>query len=264
VLTRTQSQRRTDEIDAASALLSSFADRSTAIADARTKAPPPDALTLKQNEQALGNDLTIVEKSLAGQSADVTALEKATGWELVGTILEARCATAICFDNGTTKNWLGIEPLVELPVGKSFAIGHTSLSDWVNNHELHVDLAAGIRIWMFRDIVSFSLYLSKPLSDTPVRLEGSSFVYPGSSIRRPFPGASIGLLFDSLWIGFDRDELRNGDGQADHDATGGSLNSAYPPNEVISSSWTVTVAIQPVTAFRTAIGTAVQASKEGR
>lgn len=264
-LTQAQSQHRTDEINAASALLGSYGDRAAAITAARKNSPTSDALVrATQDENALALDLDKVETMLAAQSADVTAIEKATGWDLVETILEARCATAICFNNGSTKNWLGIEPLVELPVGKSFAIGHTSLSDWVNNHELHVDLAAGIRVWMFRDVVSFSMYLSKPLSDTPVRLEGSSFVYPGSSIRRPYPGAALGLLFDSIWIGFDRDELRNGDSQTNRDATGGSLNSAYPPNEVISSSWTVTVALQPVTAFRTAIGTAVQASKEGR
>jgi hypothetical protein len=71
----------------------------------------------------------------------------------------------------------------------------------------------------------------------------------------------VGLFFDSIWIGIDRDELRNGDGQDQQGQASGALNPFYPPNEVISSAWTVTIALQPVTAFRTAIGTAVQATK---
>lgn len=215
----------------------------------------------QQERDAFEKELTAASEALAAISTELTSIEKATGWSLVETLLEARCATAICFENGGTKYWLGIEPLVELPVGKSFAIGNTTLSDWVNNHEIRVDLAAGLRVWFFRDVVSFSVYLSKALNDSPVRLEGSPFVYPGASIRRPYPGAAFGLLFDSLWVGIDRDELRNGDGQAPASGATGSLNPGFPPNEVISSAWTVTIALQPVTAFRTAIGTAVQSMK---
>ena len=183
--------------------------------------------------------------------------EPKRGWELVTSILKARCATAFCFDNGTgpgkQKYWLGIEPLVELPVGKSVALSKSALGAYVNNHDVKVDLAAGVRVWFFRDLISLAVYLSKPLTDARVRLEGSEFVYPAASVRRPYPGIGVGLLFDTLWLGFDREELRNGDGQ-----DSSSLNPEYPPNELVSSSWTLTVAIQPVTAFRTAIGTAAQ------
>jgi len=211
-------------------------------------------------QQPLSKQTALAEAGLSAIKAQLTDVSNATGWNLVGTLLRARCATAICFDNGEKKDWLGIEPLVELPVGKSLALSKSSLSNYVDNHELRIDLAAGARVWLFRDIVSVSVYISKPLTDGRIRLEGSPFVYPAASIRRPYPGIALGLLFDSLWLGFDRDELRNGDGQ---DVM--AVNPDFPPNTVVSSTWTLTVALQPVTAFRTAIGTAVQATgRNGR
>ncbi|HXK19384.1 MAG TPA: hypothetical protein VNG33_16350 [Polyangiaceae bacterium] len=219
-------------------------------------APTPAPTDVVQSyEKALNTQTALAEAGLAAITAQLTEVSNATGWNLVGTLLRARCATAICFDNGAKKDWLGIEPLVELPVGKSLALSKSSLSDYVDNHELRIDLAAGARVWLFRDVVSVSLYISKPLTDGRIRLEGSPFVYPAASFRRPYPGIAVGLLFDSLWLGFDRDELRNGDGQ---DAM--AVNPDFPPNKVVSSTWTLTVALQPVTAFRTAIGTAVQAT----
>ncbi|HEY8087824.1 MAG TPA: hypothetical protein VIF09_08265, partial [Polyangiaceae bacterium] len=54
---------------------------------------------------------------------------------------------------------------------------------------------------------------------------------------------------DTLWLGIDRDELRNGsDGSS-------NINPQFPPNGLVSGVWTFTVAIQPFTAFRTGIGT---------
>jgi hypothetical protein len=156
------------------------------------------AVATEKERDALEKELTAATEALAAINTELTSIEKATGWSLVEILLEARCATAICFDNGGTKHWLGIEPLVELPIGKSFAMGCTTLSDWVNNHDIRVDLAAGLRIWFFRDVVSFSVYLSKPLNDSPVRLEGSPFVYPGAAIRRPYPGAAFGGGSSSL------------------------------------------------------------------
>ncbi|HEX6276809.1 MAG TPA: hypothetical protein VFZ53_27405 [Polyangiaceae bacterium] len=222
----------------------------------RAPLTPEQAKAAEQQAARTDRALVSVESGLKAIGGQLASLESTTGWDLVGTLLRARCATAICFDNGDKKDWLGIEPLVELPTGKSFSLSTSSLSSYVDNHDLRIDLAAGARVWLFRDVVSVSVYISKPLTDAPVRLEGSSFVYPASSVRRPYPGFALGLLFDSLWLGFDRDELRNGDGQ-----DGAALNPEYPPNEVISSSWTLTVALQPVTAFRSAIGTAVQSTQ---
>jgi hypothetical protein len=164
----------------------------------------------------------------------------------VDAYLKARCASALCFYKG---NWLGIEPLVELPVGKSFAIGAGSLVNYVNNHEIKVDLAAGFRIWFFRDLISVSLYLSFPLSSSDVKLEGSSFTYPASAIRRPFPGLAFGLLYDIIWVGIDHDELRNGD-----TVNSSGYNPEFPTNARISSCTTITVALQVVTATRALFG----------
>jgi hypothetical protein len=218
--------------------------------------PPPAPTT----EPAAVSDAKATEVNAATSSPESGSPgnEKVTnGSNVVEALLEARCAVAICFDNGGQPNWLGIEPLVELPVGSSFSITSSALSDYVNNHEIKVDLAAGARVWLFQDVISVALYISKPLNDGKIRLAGSPFVYPASSVRRPFPGIAVGLLYDTLWLGFDRDELRNGDGQ---DAS--ALNPDFAPNAVISSSWTLTLALQPVTAFRTAIGTAVQSGKK--
>lgn len=206
-------------------------------------------------------DIGEVTAAVAWLQADAKLVMQSTvGNSLVDTLLQARCRTAICFDNGEEqKYWLGIEPIVELPVGKSFGVGRSSLADYVNNHELRVDLAAGLRVWFFRDVFSVSVYISKALTDASVRIEGSPFVYPGSAVKRPYPGLALGLFYDSLWVGFDRDELRNGD--ADDQA---GSNPDFPPNELVSATWTVTLALQPVTAFRAAIGTAVESSTKSR
>jgi hypothetical protein len=211
---------------------------------------------LASDVKQLDEQVDLVNATLDSMTKQLTEFDTAKGWSLVDNLLRARCSTAICFANGADQYWLGIEPLVELPVGISSAIGNTSLAEYINNHELRVDLAAGLRVWLFDDVVSLSVYLSKPLIDSNVRPVGADFAYPGTAVRRAFPGFALGLLFDSIWVGFDRNELRNGDGENPM-----AFNSDFPPNYVVSSAWTVTIALQPVTAFRTAIGTANNASK---
>ena len=164
----------------------------------------------------------------------------------VDRYLKARCRSALCVGED---NWIGIEPLVELPVGKAFALGTPSFADHINNHGFRVELTAGLRVWVFRDLISFSIYLSTPLSDETVRLDGIDATFPGSAIHRPYPGVAVGLLYDFLWIGFDHDQLRNGDGSQNSGYT-----PLYPPNAVISSTTVVTFAIQPITAVRTLLG----------
>lgn len=203
------------------------------------------------------SDLDADAAAITAFRDQVSARAAVSGSQLIDVLLEGRCQTAICFNNGSSKHWLGIEPLVELPVGKSFAIGTSSISDYVNNHDIRVDLAAGLRVWAFRDVLSLSLYISKPLTSSNVRLKGSTFSYPGASVVRPYPGVALGLLYDSIWLGFDRDELRNGDSS---DTT--AFNAQFPPNQVVSSTWTVTLALEPVTAFRSAIGAAVHSANK--
>jgi hypothetical protein len=175
----------------------------------------------------------------------------------VDQLLAGRCATAIC--PSPFHGALGIEPIVELPIGKSFTFNKGGLADYINNTDVGVSFAAGLRVWILNDWVSFALYLSQPLTpkDSQLRATGSSFVYPATYVRRSFIGGAIGFLFDTLWIGIDRDSLNNG-----ADGSGTAINPAFPPNAVISRVWTYTVAIQPISTFRTGIGTAMAKQKQ--
>jgi hypothetical protein len=174
-------------------------------------------------------------------------------------LLAGRCATAICPKGFPYPGWLGIEPLVELPVGKSFSLNSGGLSDYINNTGVGINFAAGLRLWVLGDWVSLAVYLSQPVTpqDSHVTIPGSGFEYPASYVRRPYPGFALGFLYDVLWVGIDRDELHNGT------VDGSSFrNTAYPPNALVSGVWTWTIAIQPITAFRTGIGTALSRKAE--
>ena len=131
------------------------------------------------------------------------------------------------------------------------------LADYINNTDLKISFSAGLRVWILQDWVSLSVYLSQPVTpkDSKVQLAGSPYQYPASYIRRPFPGLALGLLFDTLWIGLDREELRNGsDGSQ-------NINPQYPPNTQVAGVWAWTIAIQPFTTFRTGLGTALSNKK---
>jgi hypothetical protein len=203
-----------------------------------------DALAATTALQAKLNTLIATETTLKTVAKTQEADDPDHG---VNQYLAARCMTALCFDDKS--RWLGVEPLIELPVGKSFATGSGSLINYVNNHDIKVDLAAGFRVWMFRDLLSVSLYLSIPLPGSGIRLVGSSFTYPAASIRRPYPGFAFGLLYDIIWVGIDHDELRNGDS-----IDSSAYNAEYPANARVSSCTTITVALQLVTAARALFG----------
>ena len=223
----------------------------TTSTEAQTAATDVKLATVVANTAAAG----AVEATVAAKVATVEANAAAKNAKdaQAHSFLDARCALAIC-PWGTA---LGIEPLVELPFGKSFSASNGAVADYVNNHDLHIDLAAGVRVWMFEDIISLAVYLSKPLTDHTVRIPGSVFEYPATALRRPYPGVALGLLYDTLWVGLDHDELRNPDG-----TSGIARDATYPPNALVGSSWTVTVAIQPVTAFRNGIGAAKATEKK--
>lgn len=197
-----------------------------------------------------GLSLGLVTAPAAGQDANPVATKSLetnpSGEDKLHAYLDARCISAFCMYG----NWLGIEPLVELPVGKSFALGSGSLNDHVNNFGFKVELAAGLRVWLFRDFLSFAVYLSTPLSSERVRLAGIPTSFPSSSIHRTYPGIAIGILYDTIWIGFDHDELRNGDG-----SESGAYSPLFAANSVIAGATVVTVAIQPITAVRALFGT---------
>jgi hypothetical protein len=162
---------------------------------------------------------------------------------------KARCATAICFGEGYK---YGIEPLVELPIGKSFTSnGWGALAQFENSHDVSATFAAGLRFWAFKDWISIAVYLSKPLiqGSSTLRVQGSPFLYPSGNVRRPYPGAAIGVLADSIWLGVDVDELRNGDADSNRDPR-------FLPNAVVSRAVIFTVALTPITIARNALGAA--------
>ena len=163
----------------------------------------------------------------------------------------ARCATALCFGD---ENEYAVEPVVELPVGKTFALSARSdgLPGYYDNNRIDVSFNAGIRFWALHDVASLTLYLSEPVvpSQSTLRIQGSEFEHPPSAVRRPWPGLALGLFADTLWLGVDYNELRNG-GRV------GGMDIHYRPNQRIDSVVSLTVAIAPVNAIRTGLGTAL-------
>ncbi|WP_437960337.1 hypothetical protein WME76_12295 [Sorangium sp. So ce119] len=169
---------------------------------------------------------------------------------------EARCATAICW--GEDRKW-AIEPLVELPIGKTFVLpriggGASTLGGWINAHDVSLTFNAGLRFWVFWDWVSVSIYMSQPLlsGERTIHVPGSKYEHPASNIRRPYPGLALGLLGDSLWLGLDYQELLNGDAADRSDRN-------YARNQRISSALSLTVGIAAATSLRNGIGTSLAA-----
>lgn len=167
---------------------------------------------------------------------------------------KARCYTALCFGKNDE---FGLEPLVELPIGKTFAItGHNSgaLGAWIDSHDLSVSFSGGLRFWFDYDMFSVSLYFSEPLNNLKtLHVAGSSFDYPASNIRRPYPGIALGFLGDTLWLGFDYQDLVNGD-------TPQHADPNYPLDAPVSQAVSVTIGLATITAIRNGIG-AYQAQK---
>lgn len=165
----------------------------------------------------------------------------------------ARCQTAICWGD---KYFWGLEPLAELPVGKAFAMDGSSLGKFINSHDVSLQLTAGIRIWTAWDWISLSIYIAKPLltDGATIRVNGTDVSHPEADVRTPYPSLAIGLLADTIWIGFDIYELHNGDLDTNRDL-------AFPRNDVISRSVTLTLGIAPINLVRTGIGLVSSAAK---
>jgi len=165
----------------------------------------------------------------------------------------ARCATAICFGQDFK---YGLEPLVELPVGKTFTSnGLGALANFENSHDISATFTAGLRFWILHDAISFSIYLSKPLfaQHGTLRVAGSPFEYGEQNVRRPYPGLALGFLADVIWIGMDIDELRNGDTDTTRDPN-------FPRNAVVSRAPVFTIALSPITLTRNALGNVTSAA----
>jgi hypothetical protein len=161
---------------------------------------------------------------------------------------KARCATAYCF-GPTDGTDYAFEPLLELPVGTTLAFGDGALARFNNATQISIQFSAGLRFWMFHDMVSIGVYFAQPIysGDSKVHLEGSPVDYPTTAIRRIGPSGAIGLFGDLLFIGFGWDELRNG-------SSGSARDPNYAPSQVLSRSLTFQLGIAPFTAVRNVAG----------
>jgi hypothetical protein len=167
---------------------------------------------------------------------------------------DARCKTAICW--GPSNRW-GIEPLAELPIGKTFAVTPSGLGKYINSSGISVRFNAGLRFWWAWDWVSAAVYFATPdlANKETIVISGSPFRYPVSQIRRPIPGFALGFFGDTLWVGLDYDQLRNGGAETTRD-------ERFPTNEIVSHALSITIAVAPVAGFRNGIGTLVEANRK--
>lgn len=162
----------------------------------------------------------------------------------------ARCKTAYCFGGDGTE--YAFEPMLELPIGTSFAFGEGALARFANGNDFSIQFTAGLRFWMMNDYLSLSVYFARPVftgNDTVV-VPGSSTTHPASEIRRLGPSVALGLFGDILFVGAGFDQLRNGNGS--------SRDPAYEPNQVLSRAVTISIGIAPFTAIRNVAGASSQ------
>ncbi len=100
------------------------------------------------------------------------------------------------------------------------------------------------------------MFLSKPIitQNEIIHVSGSTHNFTTSQVRRPFPGIGVGLFGDILWLSIDYDQLRNGN-------SGDLRAPEFRPNDVVSHTGTITLAIAPVAGIRNGLGTLSQKTK---
>jgi hypothetical protein len=208
------------------------------------------------NPTAASSEKMAVPAPASTASARVSDATDASLTAVLASARTNRCATALCW--GLNDKW-AIEPLAELPVGKTFALWRgtqTALGDWIDSHDITVSLTGGLRMWLCWDMLSISLYFSAPLGNAneTIHVKGSTFEYPTSNIRRPFPGLALGLLGDTVWMGLDYQELLNGDSV-------GHADTNYALNASVSHAWSLTVGLATITTLRSGLGLATTGAK---
>jgi hypothetical protein len=188
---------------------------------------------------SLENALTVAETK---KKVTAEAFAKNTGpvrylAERLRAGRQLRCITAYCY-GGVDGTKFAIEPVLDLPVGLVWSAGNGALTSYVNSHTVNVEFNAGLRFWLGYDIMSVSLYFSKPLitGNDPIRVSGSSFEHSPDAIHRPFPSIGLGFAGDAVTLGISYDQLRNG-------ATDNKRDPAYPANSVLSRSLTFSLGI---------------------
>src|SRR5690606_31326975 len=106
-----QARAYEEQILALIVLLDAQAERAATLEKRKQSEDEGERDAARNAERGLSLEVAAAEKALNALSAQFDALAQSTGSALVDTMLRARCATAICFANGESKYWLGIEPL---------------------------------------------------------------------------------------------------------------------------------------------------------
>lgn len=127
--TRSEAKARELQVRSLQQLAQSLIDHRRMLEQRSAVVVAADRPALDREQEAVKHQLELACNSLRAEKDQFDRLRPAAGWALVDKLLSARCSTAICFQNGGQPNWLGIEPLVELPVGISFAVNDSALSD---------------------------------------------------------------------------------------------------------------------------------------
>lgn len=217
----------------------------------------PKAEAEQAKAQKLFDERTAALKSVL--SLEITSSTPAAGSKLrdrLSGVRRVRCYTAYCW-GGYDGMQYGIEPIIDLPIGISWAVGNGALANYINANRLDVTVSAGIRYWFAYDVASVGLLIARPSlsSSTKIHLEHSDKTFTDASISRPFPTVVLGLWGDIFAITASYDQLRNTDGT-------GPVDPNFLPNEVLSRAIVFGVSINTLTAARNAIGASSVASEK--
>jgi len=175
--------------------------------------------------------------------------------DLGNAILENRCETAFCFGGEGEGMMFAVEPMLDLPIGKSFII-HQKARRRVKDlgrrvaegDALNLSLQAGARLWIYYDLVSIgALFLNVSLKkDIPT----GDKTFGGSALATPAPGVVIGFFADIIQLSLFRFTIRNDGTDYDIHASDGRTIAHYAPYAELSSGWMGTLSFAPFTALR--------------
>jgi hypothetical protein len=172
--------------------------------------------------------------------------------------LKLRCKTAICLfgeDGGEgTGKWFGVEPVLELPIGKTFYISGSpylsNATDYVKQitetDSLNVGVIAGVRLWFVYDLFSVGILLLNISAKNDIQVaEGPTVkTLSGSALRTATPGLTIGVFGDVVVFNVYKYVLRND----------GTAVGNVPPYGSLSGGTLASVAIAPFTLFKDLAG----------
>jgi hypothetical protein len=202
---------------------------------------------LEKKTERLAERMAAVHASLTLESS---VTELTPGSDLAARlrgVRKVRCMTAYCW-GGVDGSQYAIEPIVDLPIGLSWAVGSGGLANYINGNRIDVSVSAGIRVWFAYDIASFGVLLARPslTNTTRIYTEYSDKVFTSNSVNRPYPTLVLGLWGDIFSITASYDQLRNTDGS-------NPVDSRFLPNEVLSRAFVFGISINTITAARNAI-----------